>query len=359
MPIFDQAERTTESTHEAEPSRLRAPYGEASTALESGPARLQAPTSTRRQTTTLGVPAFGLLPGEFAIRTYLKNTYLTARDGGRHSIDAVVTAATTLGPNEKFKLTTIQPDYTSIQTPQGYYVSAVGEGGRNFPPGEVLQTERTSLADDALFVLGGPGAAGGTNIETFNGHFLTALGGGGKTTDAFHTDATGVSTWETFWVLKSGDLGSGYRYAIRPMGTGGPGEVVNFLTAAGGGGRPGFQDGEPPVTHYSGLFADSQFTLVALGGGSYALQTRSGNYVTAVGGGASPTELTSIPMQLKSKPGRNSKLSTRGTLHTPFKPSAAFTLPSRRASCSPQEESPHGSVTPMRPRRLAIPPSSN
>jgi hypothetical protein len=231
------------------------------------------------------VPAFGLLPGEFAIRTYLKNTYLTARDGGRHSIDAVVTAATTLGPNEKFKLTTIQPDYTSIQTPQGNYVSAVGEGGRHFPPGEVLQTERTSLADDALFVLGGPGAAGGTNIETFNGHFLTALGGGGKTTDAFHTDATGVSTWETFWVLKSGDLGSGYRYAIRPMGTGGPGEVVNFLTAAGGGGRPGFQDGEPPVTHFSGLFADSQFTLVALGGGSYALQTRSGNYVTAVGGG--------------------------------------------------------------------------
>jgi hypothetical protein len=207
MPIFDQAAQTTESTHEAEPSRLRAPSGGASTALESGPAPLHAPTSTRRQTTTLGVPAFGFLPGEFAIRTYLKNTYLTARDGGRHSIDAVVTAATTLGPNEKFKLTTIQPDYTTIQTPQGYYVSAVGEGGLggNFPASQVLQTERTSLADDALFILGGPGAAGGSNIQTFNGHYLTALGGGGKTTHAFHTDATGVSTWETFWVLSRRD----------------------------------------------------------------------------------------------------------------------------------------------------------
>src|SRR5262245_24332125 len=156
--------------------------------------------------TAIGVPAFGLLPGEFAIRTYLTNNYLTARDGGRHSIDAVITSATTLGPNEKFRVTTFQPDFAIIQTLQGYYVSAVGAGGLggNFPASQVLQTERTSLADDALFSLSGPGVGGGSNIRTFNGHFLTALGGGGKATDAFHTDATAVSTWETFSVLKSG-----------------------------------------------------------------------------------------------------------------------------------------------------------
>ena len=74
---------------------------------------------------TLSVP-----PGEFAIRTYLKNTYLTARDGGRHSIDAVITAATAPGPNEKFRLSKIAPtNYTTIQTLQGYYVSAAGGGG--------------------------------------------------------------------------------------------------------------------------------------------------------------------------------------------------------------------------------------
>jgi hypothetical protein len=288
MPHSDQFAQTIESTHEAEPYRLRAPSGDASTALESGSPGLHAPTPIRHQTTPRGVPAFGVLPGEFVIRTYLTNNYLTARDGGRHSIDAVVTAATTLGPNEKFKLTTIQPDYTTIQTPLGYYVSAVGEGGLggNVPASQVLQTERTSLADDALFVLSGPDVVGLSTIGTFNGHFLTALGGGGKTSAAFHTDATVANTWEAFWVLKSGDLGSGYRYAIRPAGTGGSGEVVNFLTALGGGGRPGFQDGEPAITHFRGLGTDSLFTLIRLDDGSYALQTSNGiNYVTAVGGG--------------------------------------------------------------------------
>jgi hypothetical protein len=252
--------------------------------LESRPRQVDAPTPTGRQK-TLAVPAFGVLPGEFAIRTYLKNTYLTARDGGRHSFDAVITAATTLGPNEKFKLTTLQPDYTTIQTPQGYYVSAVGGGGLggDFSASEVLQTERTALADDVLFVLFGPGIGGYSTIRTFNEHFLTALGGGGKTTGAFHTDATVANTWEDFWVLKSGDLGSGYRYAIRPAGTGGPGEVVNFLTAIGGGGRGANQ--YPAITHFSGLFSESQFTLIQLADGSYALQTPSGNYVTAVSGG--------------------------------------------------------------------------
>lgn len=287
MTHSDAGAPATERTHEAEPPRLRAPGGEASTALEPGPRAPHVPASTRREVVRPAVPAFGLLPGEFVMRTFLTNNYLTARDGGPHSIDAVITAATALGPNEKFKLITIQPDYTTIQTLQGYYVSAVGAGGLggNFPASQVLQTERTALADDALFVLSGPDSGGLYTIGTFNGHLLTALGGGGKTTNAFHTDATVANTWEAFWVLKSGDLGSGYRYAIRPAGTGGPGEVVNFLTAVGGGGRPGFQDGEPPITHFSGQFADSQFTLVRLGDGSYALQTRSGNYVTAVGGG--------------------------------------------------------------------------
>src|SRR5262249_22621349 len=151
--------------------------------LESGPPRVRAPESPRNQDIGSSVSAFGVLPGEFAIRTYLTNNYLTARDGGRHSIDAVITAATTLGPNEKFKLTTIQPDYTTIQTPLRNYISAVGEGGLggNFPASQVLQTERTSLADDALFVLDGPAlGAGWSHIRTFNEHFLTALGGGGK-----------------------------------------------------------------------------------------------------------------------------------------------------------------------------------
>src|SRR5437868_481271 len=62
-------------------------------------------------------PAFGTVPGSFAIRTYLKGTYLTARDGGHHSVDAVITTATTAGYFERFVLTGYQPDFTTIETP--------------------------------------------------------------------------------------------------------------------------------------------------------------------------------------------------------------------------------------------------
>src|SRR5271165_3977443 len=95
MPHSDRGVQTTERTHEAEPARLQVTAGE-STALEAEPRQAHGPSSTRSEVVRQAVPAFGLLPGEFAIRTYLTNNYLTARDGGRHSIDAVVTAATTL-----------------------------------------------------------------------------------------------------------------------------------------------------------------------------------------------------------------------------------------------------------------------
>ena len=38
-------------------------------------------------------------------------------------------------------------------------------------------------------------------LKTADGHFLTADGGGGKTTDAIHTNATAVGPWEKFSVV--------------------------------------------------------------------------------------------------------------------------------------------------------------
>ena len=70
-------------------------------------------------------PAFGTLPGEFAIRTMLKNTYLTARNGGHHSIDAVVTSATAPGQNMEQGNCT----YT-IRTSNGAFIG-VNQGGTN------------------------------------------------------------------------------------------------------------------------------------------------------------------------------------------------------------------------------------
>ena len=225
----------------------------------------------------------GQLPGEFAIRTYLKDTFLTARDGGRHSINAVTTDATLPGARlfEKFKLTALQPDFTTIQTVFAFFVSALGGGGST-NAAQVLQTERTAVADDALFRFVGPNRNGVYSIGTFNNHFLTALGGGGKTTDAFHTDATSASTWEQFRLIKCGDLGSGYTYAIIQTGVKATSSPSNqYLNAVDGGGRA-----TQAMTAFGDLGLNARFKLIGLADGSFAVQAPDGiHYVTADDGG--------------------------------------------------------------------------
>jgi len=66
------------------------------------------------------------------------------------------------------------------------------------------------------------------SIQTFNTrNFLTAVGGGGRTTDVIHTDATVARSWETFTLVDAGD---GVHVGIKTVSG-------NFLTAVGGGGR--------------------------------------------------------------------------------------------------------------------------
>ena len=38
------------------------------------------------------------------------------------------------------------------------------------------------------------------DIQTVDGHYVTAVGGGGRTTDTIHTDTTRVGAWEKFTV---------------------------------------------------------------------------------------------------------------------------------------------------------------
>ena len=163
-------------------------------------------------------------------------------------------------------------------------MSAVGGLGGLPNTTQGVQTELTTPQRDiALFRVDGPSPAGTFTMQTYDGHYLTALGGGNKPNDAFHTDATKASTWEYFYFLKCGDLGSGYQYAIRPTGTGnipGKGDFVSYLTALGGGGKT-----SQAMTAFSGLQAGSRFKLIKQSDGTYALQTSSGNYVTAVNGG--------------------------------------------------------------------------
>jgi hypothetical protein len=235
-----------------------------------------------------------LLPGEFIVRTYLKNTLWTAHDTDHpDALDAVVTTATSIGPNERFKLTLTPPNDIMFQTAGGHYLSATGNiHPGNGDPRRALQTYTTFDLATAHFRLVNPyRQAGHTNIvwpwmgyftiQTASPYFLTAVGGGGQSTAAFHTDALHTKEWEFFWVLKCGDLGSGYVYRFRPAGTGSPGQPKErwLFTRNLGEGRT--------TTHF-GVFP-SGYRLLRQDDGSYAFEyplTRTKvTYLTAVGGG--------------------------------------------------------------------------
>ncbi|MGA8197600.1 MAG: hypothetical protein WB902_30035, partial [Acetobacteraceae bacterium] len=161
-----------------------------------------------------------LLPGEFAIRTFKTNNYLSWSYDRHSGTGTVTTSATTLGQNEKFKLTAYTPEYTYIQTLDGQYVTVA-------PDGRLTVTQETE--ESSLFTLIGPQeipetyegdpATGlfGFNIRTRNGPFVSAVNGGGMTSNAFLTDVTVAQDWEAFSIVKSGDLGSGFRYCIKPF----------------------------------------------------------------------------------------------------------------------------------------------
>jgi hypothetical protein len=112
-------------------------------------------------------------------------------------------------------------------------------------------------------------------LQTINGHFLTAVGGGGRITDVLHTDATSSNAWEKFTLVNAGNGSFGLK-------------TVNghFLTAVGGGGRI------TDVIHSDAVHLQGweQFTPHALGGGYFAIATINGHYLTATGGGGQITD---------------------------------------------------------------------
>ena len=62
-----------------------------------------------------------------------------------------------------------------------------------------MHSDATQLRDWeklTLISLGG----GVYAIQTIDGHYLTAVGGGGRITDTIHSDATRVGSWEKFRV---------------------------------------------------------------------------------------------------------------------------------------------------------------
>ena len=110
------------------------------------------------------------------------------------------------------------------------------------------------------------------SIQTHFGGYLTAVGGGGRTYDAIHADATQVRAWERLTLVDSGDGAANIHYGIRTANG-------HYLTAVGAGGRIS----DVIHTDATAISGWEKFTLNSLGGGLYTIQTANGHLLSHAG----------------------------------------------------------------------------
>jgi len=94
------------------------------------------------------------------------------------------------------------PTHSGIRTANGDYLTAVGGGGRTT---DVIHSNATVLQaweKFAFIPLGPGGSSGWYAIQTIDGHYLTAVnsGGIGSAFEAIHSNATQIQAWEEFFV---------------------------------------------------------------------------------------------------------------------------------------------------------------
>lgn len=217
---------------------------------------------------------------------------LSAPNGGGHIGDDAIqtqfkyavgtsnTPPSVIGAFELFNLWTIPTGQFAFQTSGGNFITAVGGGGRTT---DVIHTDALGIdAWEAFQIVPTDPNGFSVAIRTKSYNLLTAVDGGGQTSNAIRSDATAARTWETFFIRKWGAPGSGYQYVIVDADTNqaiaardGGGQTQNTIQFYGSG-VPGLSSIDPSWT---------LFTFLLQSNGSYALQTLNGNYVTAVNSG--------------------------------------------------------------------------
>jgi hypothetical protein len=221
----------------------------------------------------------GAFPGQVALGWYY---YLTARDGGGQTVDALITSATSIGPNERFTVEQVG-NYLAFKTADGNYIS-VTDGVSNAT--QVTQTVLPYLTDTTLFSFT-PYYSNvdppGVYLTTYYDYDLYWIPG--RSTAAMGDSPAGTvpegGARTGFNPQQCGDLGSGYHYSILMEAPGLAPKLVPSQELAAIGGR--IKDGIYVETQGD---PNAQFTLILQDDGSYALQTSNGiNYVTAAGGG--------------------------------------------------------------------------
>lgn len=108
---------------------------------------------------------------------------------------------------------TVGPQTCSIQTVNGHYLTAVGGGGLfdNDPNHSVIHSDAPWIRawEEFTLVPLNNGKTFAYAIRTINGYYLTAINGGGQaggggqigTHLVIESNATGVTTWEQFQVI--------------------------------------------------------------------------------------------------------------------------------------------------------------
>lgn len=118
-------------------------------------------------------------------------------------------------------------------------------------------------------------------IRTVSGNYLTAVDSGGRVTDVIHSNAVQWNNWEKFTLVDTGKRdGSLIRYGIKCYDG-------HYLTAVGGGGRTS----DVVHSNASRIKSWEEFKFVPLGNDMYAIQTTNGLYLTAVGGGGRTSDV--------------------------------------------------------------------
>lgn len=229
--------------------------------------------------------------------------------GGGQTTNAIHTDAQQAEAWEKFRIwveraTVSHPVHTvtyAIQTFAGNFLTAV-DGG-NLAGSDVLHTDATHAQAWERFRLAPivPPASAYVGLETYSaypippwyyaiqterGDFLSAVGGGGRSEEpTMQSDSQQIRIFELFHLASHGEVLSGYTYGFLEAVHGG------WMWAVNGGDKAKyglavqkFSDDPDGATRY---FA--KFRILRQPDGTYALQTLSGNYVTAVsGGGVAP-----------------------------------------------------------------------
>lgn len=237
-------------------------------------------------------PPLPLLPGEFALETWVGSGviddapaygpgtphYLTAVNGGGQQLDAVHIDATQVASWERFKLVVAGNGQFGIQTSRGYNLLSYTYQAPTFPappPVGHVESDAKGIGDLTKFrLLQQPTDSGTYTIMNSSGYYISA-----ETYDgAIHVDSLNNGNTEKWRLVKAGDVGFGSCYGIQAF-------TGFFLSAPGGGGRT--TDAILAVSPAMGpLHSPERFRLMGQSDGTYALQTANGaNYVTAVNGG--------------------------------------------------------------------------